>query len=528
LVEKYISHPLIREESIEARIYQQVVYAKAVKANTLFVAPTALGKTILCIMVAAHRLDRVGGKVLMLAPTRPLVLQHSKSFRKFTKLPNERIGDVSGTTQPIEREQIWPELKIAVATPQVVENDLRTGRLRLEDYSIIIFDEAHRATGNYAYVSIAKTYREQCSDPLVLGLTASPGNSEDVIREVCENLGVTNIEVKSDDDPDVRPYINPVEIEWKIVPLPKPILRLARDMRSYLDERFNNLRQVGLIRSDYSTRKDLLEAGKILGMGVDRFTETFRKPNFIYYKSLMDYATALKAEHALELIETQGIGQALEYLEHMADEAQVKGSPRSTKSFVRDPRIRAIAASMRRLRDEGIDHPKVGQMERFVRDELEGNPDSGIIIFTNYRNTVGQMVERLSKIPGVRVTRFVGQASRRSRGLSQKEQAQILEHFRSGKYNVLVATSVAEEGLDIAEVQMVLFYDCTPSAIRNIQRRGRTGRKGAGRVVIMITENTREEGYHWAGQSREKRMRNILRKIDGDIKNRQLKLDGFV
>jgi Fanconi anemia group M protein len=115
----------------------------------------------------------------------------------------------------------------------------------------------------------------------------------------------------------------------------------------------------------------------------------------------------------------------------------------------------------------------------------------------------------------------------RSKGLSQREQTQILDLFRTGKYNVLVATSVAEEGLDIPEVQMVLFYDCTPSAIRNIQRRGRTGRKGAGKVVILMTENTREEAYHWAGQQRERRMREFLKRLDGDLKNRQMKLSDF-
>jgi len=525
---QFIEHPLIKNSAIEARIYQQLVYARAVKANTLFVAPTALGKTILCIMVAAHRLERTGGKVLMLAPTRPLVIQHAKSFRKFTELPEEKIGDVSGTTHPGERSELWPDLTVAVATPQVVENDLRSGRLNLRDYTLLIFDEAHRATGNYAFVSIAKAYKAQCPEPLVLGLTASPGNNEDVIREVCDNLGITQIEVKSEQDPDVRPYINPVEVEWKTVSLPVPIKNIARDLRTYLDERFHDLRQVGLIRSDYPTRKDLLEVGKVLGMGVQRFSEVFSKPEFVYYKCLMDYATALKAEHALELLETQGIVQTIDYLEHMAEEAKEKGTPRSTKSFVKNPRIRAVAASLRRMRDGGIDHPKIGQMVRFVKDEISNNPGSAIIIFTNYRNTVELIVKRLSSIDGVRVVRFVGQASRRSKGLSQREQANILDHFRSGKYNVLVATSVAEEGLDIAEVRMVLFYDCTPSAIRNIQRRGRTGRKGAGRVVIMITENTREEGYHWAGQNRERRMRELLKRIDGDIKNRQLKLDGFV
>ncbi len=527
-MKEFIDHPLIRKDSIEARLYQQIVYAKAIKASTLFVAPTALGKTVLCIMVAADRLHKNGGRVMMLAPTRPLVVQHAKSFRRFMTVPKEEIIDFSGRMPPAEREEKWPAATIAVATPQVVGNDLRSGRLRLDAYGLLVFDEAHRARGEYAYVQIAEAYRQQRDDPLVLGLTASPGNSEEVVREVCGNLGISNIEVKGDDDPDVRPYINPVEIEWDLVRLPEPISRAMAEIRTYLDDRFRSLTEAGLIKSEYATRKDLLEAGRILGLGVDRFSASFGKPRYLYYKLLMDYATALKAEHAVELLETQGVSQALAYLERMGSDSEDKSSPRSTRSFVRDPRIRAFAASLRRLTRLEVDHPKLSRVDRFIREQFERDPGSGVIIFTNYRDTVDIIVSRLSESPDVRVTRFVGQASRRTKGLTQREQTQILDLFRSGSYNVLVATSVAEEGLDIAEVQMVLFYDCTPSAIRNIQRRGRTGRRGAGRVVVLITEGTREEAYHWAGQSREKRMKEMLRRIDKDIKNRQLSLDGFV
>lgn len=524
----YIDHPLIKANSVEARLYQQVVYAKATKANTLFVAPTALGKTILCIMVAAHRIHREGGQVLMMAPTRPLVLQHTRSFREFVDLPKGTITEFSGRMNPSERESEWPAATIAVATPQVVENDLRESRLSLEPYTLLVFDEAHRATGNYAYVSIAKSYLDTSPNPLVLGLTASPGNTESVIREVCRNLGISNIETRSDDDPDVKPYINPVEIEWRLVSLPEPFRRTSREIRGYLDERFHNLQEVGLVRSEYPTRKDLLEAGRVLGLGVERFTTTFGRPEYLYYKLLMDYATGLKAEHALEMLETQGVSQTLTYIERLGEEAQAKGAARSTKAFVRDARIRALAASLRKLQRLGIDHPKMKQVETYIGNQLERDPRSGVIVFTNYRDTVDLLVDRLSRRETCRVNRFVGQSSRRTKGLTQKQQSQILDLFRSGSYNILVATSVAEEGLDIAEVQMVLFYDCTPSAIRNIQRRGRTGRRGAGRVVVLITEGTREEAYHWAGQRREKRMRELLQRIDRDIKNRQLSLDGFV
>lgn len=524
---KFIEHPLIKKGEVEARLYQQLVYAKAIKSDTLFVAPTALGKTVLCIMVAAHRLRSPGGRIMMLAPTRPLVLQHTKSFRKFLTIPDEQVLDFSGSTSPDERAALWPRATVSVATPQVVQNDLNSGRLNLDSYGLVVFDEAHRATGDYAYVSIAREYRRQARDPLVLGLTASPGNTEEVIREVCSNLGIVNIEVKSDEDPDVRPYLNPIEIEWKPVSLPQSLRQVVDGIKGYLEERYRNLKDLGLIRAEYPTRKDLLEAGRILGIGAERFSATFGKPSFMYYKALMDYATALKAEHAVELLETQGVSQTKSYLERMGEDAAVKGSPRSTRSFVKDPAVRALVASLRRSLKLGLEHPKLAEVVRLVEEQLDRNPETGVIVFTNYRDTVDLVVHRLESDPRIRVKRFVGQSSRRTKGLTQAEQAEILDLFREGRYNVLVATSVAEEGLDIAEVEMVIFYDCTPSAIRNIQRRGRTGRKGAGRVVVLITERTREEAYHWAGQNRERRMKQLLKRIDKDIKNKQLKLDGF-
>jgi len=527
MTQKFIKHPLIKEKTVEARLYQQLVYAKAVKGHTLFVAPTALGKTVLCVMVAAHRLRNVGGQVLMLAPTRPLVLQHTRSLRKFLNLPKDQILDFSGGISPSERESLWPLAKVAAATPQVVENDLREGRLNLAPYSLVVFDEAHRAVGNYAYVSIAKAYLTTGRHPLILGLTASPGNREEVIREVCENLGIVHIEVRTDDDTDVKPYVNPVEIDWRFVSLPAPLVRASQLLREYIEERYRSLKSLGLVKSDYPTRKDLLEVGRLLGLGEEAFS-SMGKPSFMYYKSLMDYATALKAEHALELLETQGVLQTLRYLERMEHDYAEKKSPRSTRSFLRDSRICQLMDSLRRLHSRGIEHPKVDHVVSTVSAELSKRPGAGFIVFTNFRDTVDILVDRLSQIEGVRVTRFVGQSSRRGRGLSQREQTQILDLFRKGSYNVLVATSVAEEGLDIAEVGMVLFYDCTPSAIRNIQRRGRTGRKGAGKVVILMTEKTREEAYHWAGQSRERRMKELLKRLDTDLKKRQLKLDGFV
>ena len=123
----------------------------------------------------------------------------------------------------------------------------------------------------------------------------------------------------------------------------------------------------------------------------------------------------------------------------------------------------------------------MGRVEVLAQEQLEKSPDSRIIVFTHYRQTCEQVVERLAKLPGLKPVMFVGQGKRKGQdGLTQKQQAQIVQDFTGGIHNVLVATSVAEEGLDIPETDLVVFYEPIPSELRSIQRRGRTGRRGIG------------------------------------------------
>ena len=102
--------------------------------------------------------------------------------------------------------------------------------------------------------------------------------------------------------------------------------------------------------------------------------------------------------------------------------------------------------------------------------------------------------------------------------MTQKEQIAILQEFREGKFNVLVSSSVGEEGLDIPQVDLVIFYEPIPSAIRHIQRRGRTGRLEKGEVVILVTKNTRDEGYRWSAHHKEKRMYRNLLQLKNNLK----------
>jgi Fanconi anemia group M protein len=128
----FIVHPLLKENVVEARDYQADL-AKSVleKGSTLVVAPTALGKTIVAALVIADVLARKKGKVLFLAPTKPLVLQHSNTLKKLLKIEPEEIATITGASKPKERKELFNNALIVCSTPQCTRNDLARKRVSL-------------------------------------------------------------------------------------------------------------------------------------------------------------------------------------------------------------------------------------------------------------------------------------------------------------------------------------------------------------------------------------------------------------
>ena len=191
----YFSHKLIRPSTIEKRAFQENLMQRVLETgNSLIVAPTALGKTVIAALVAAHVLEKSpADKILVLAPTKPLAVQHQKSLRKFINISGEKIALFTGALNPKEREKEWDNARIISATPQTIENDLRSNKIDLKNVALCVFDEAHRAVKDYSYVYVANKYRKHAKNPLVLALTASPGSTEEKIKEVCRNLSIKNI-----------------------------------------------------------------------------------------------------------------------------------------------------------------------------------------------------------------------------------------------------------------------------------------------------------------------------------------------
>lgn len=498
---RWIQHPLIQPEKMEARLYQQVLAADVIKkGNSMIVAPTALGKTIVALLVAAERLNKYPeSKVLVLAPSKPLAVQHEESFREFL---TSTVTVLTGSVNPEERIKRWKESQVISATPQTIESDLIAGRYTLKDVSLLVIDECHKGTGSYAYVFLASRYNLEANNPLILGLTASPGGEEDRINQVCQNLFIKEVVVKNDDDADVKPYFNPIDVEWVKVDLQKEQLAIKSHLDSVLKTRLSGLKKMGVISSvNQVSKKDILRArGKVQ----NRISRSVNPPrNCLLAISML--TAVFSIIHSLELLETQGVSNLYSYFQRMR-----KKKTKAAQGLFKDDKFKNAVNLTRKAHETGVEHPKLGKLIEILKEAVADGEQ--VIVFSQYRDTVNQIHDKCEK-EGIKAVKFFGQANReKEKGLTQKEQKEIIKAFRMRTYQVLVSTSVAEEGIDIPSVDLVVLYEPVPSEIRMIQRRGRTGRKSKGRMVVLITKKTRDESFYYSSLHRERKMKKQLSK----------------
>ena len=500
-----ISHPLIRPESLEERRYQLSIALRALDANTMVVLPTGLGKTAVALIVAASRLYSHPGRVLMLAPTKPLVEQHLRFFKKFllSRDGSEPLESdlvmFTGETSPEERARAWEACRVCFATPQVIKNDCLAGRYSLTDVVLLVVDECHRAVGNYAYVFLAQHYCAAANEPLLLAMTASPGGDLMKVQEVCNNLHIETVETRVETDEDVRPYIHERDIQYVDVYLPEELQAALILLRELVESRLTRLASL-----NFRVPKPDKLSIKALNALNAQIQQRIRNRDPAAFTAASLHAECMKLRHAISLAETQGSEALKLYLARLGAEGASSAGSKASKRLVGDPAYQHLVEVAAGWKEEL--HPKVSIVCELVRTQLAAHPDSRIIVFATYRDTVQTLVDALSA-GGIACERFVGQASRDAgRGLSQKEQIASLARFREGEFKCLVATSVGEEGLDVPSTDMVIFYEAVPSEIRSIQRKGRTGRSGSGTIVVLVTKGTSDETFRYVSQTRERAM----------------------
>lgn len=525
---KFVSHPWVNPGTIEARAYQDAIVKTALTGNTLCVLPTGLGKTSIAALVAAERLrsafdahkdkpkeqvatgfisaDTIStvddSKVLLLAPTRPLVAQHKKTLERFLKIGPDEIIAITGTDKPLDRKRSYQHGDVIIATPQTVRNDIKNCILDLSNFNLLIVDEAHRAVGNYAYVFIAKQYMQSAKNPLLLALTASPGASRAKIEQIKRALAVQNVSIRSREDEDVKPYVQKVENIWLEVDMPAALLAVRENFEKIRQANIEKLNGLGMQLPPRLSKKHILYLQASLA----------KQKHWKSFAAMSILAEILKLDHAALLLETQSLYSFEKYIARLRED-----DSKATARLLGNPVFTGAIDKVLELSAKGMENPKLARLSALVKAELERK--HRMIIFTQYRDTVDKITQTLKELPNAQIASFIGQANKTgasnnsgasARGMSQKEQVEIIKDFKSGFYNVLVATSIGEEGLDIEETDAVIFYEPIPSEIRSIQRSGRTGRTRSGKVIVLIAKGTRDQAFYWSAHHKQKKMASML------------------
>jgi Fanconi anemia group M protein len=539
----YFNHPYLQTDLIEWREYQVNIAKMTARHNTLVVLPTALGKTIIALFTICKIAESAPkARILVLAPTRPLVQQHYFSFQKFLQ-PQIKCALFASDLSPVKRALALNSAHLIFSTPQIIQNDLQAGLYDLSGIGLIIFDEAHKAQKKYAYTGIAQQYITQCGHPLILGLTASPGKDLFKINELCSTLFIERIVFRDHESYDVKNYIFPTDVIIQRIDLPTPIIEAqailetaSRKIRDFMVEEgifpkkhfYSKVDYLRLLQDlkilDVLTDKHLTEIEKIkysnelAALSFPHLVDLFhsdinahgkiKKPNrmAIFFQAI----NAIYLSHLIEILTTQDVRMFWSYLATL-DQRAADGNAR-IKRLLNSQHIQAVKAVLAPVQRS----PKIQHVIDIINNEFSENSNAKIIIFTQYRE-MGQYLEAelqnlsVSENIVVKPKRFVGQASRMNDdGLSQKEQHEIIQLFSRHDFNVLIATSVAEEGLDIPSVNAIIFYESVPSEIRLIQRRGRTGRHSPGKCYYLITPETLDQIYYNVSHRKEQTMKTIL------------------
>ncbi|MFX0153894.1 MAG: DEAD/DEAH box helicase [Candidatus Hodarchaeota archaeon] len=534
---QYINGLFLKKNQILWRDYQRNIVNSCKNKNSLVVLPTGLGKTIIGILLISHCLKKYSkAKIIILAPTRPLVSQHRASCKRFLDIDLENITSFTGKISPEKRILLFKSSRIIISTPQVIKNDLMRGRYELSKVSLIIFDEAHKTKGNYAYNFISEEYINNCTDPLILGLTASPGKDYEHIQQICDNLYIENIVFKSYQDKDVKDYIYDIDTYINLIDLPVKIRELSAVWYNLFEIYLRFFIKNNLIppNKPFYSKLDFLGISRDLTISLhyekdnqfdlseDEYLDCLYykspkiidivKENQLDIPSVYSYCSScISILHAKDLLETQDISLFKSFLDKI--KYKTDKDILSAKRIVNSEHFNHIISVIENEEQITLSHPKLKQINSIIKEEIEEFSNKKILIFTQYREMAELLKKKLQKdfYGQLKIEKFIGQATKKEDyGFPQSLQIEILQKFRDGDINILIATSVAEEGLDIPNVDAIIFFEPIPSEIRLIQRRGRTGRYSPGRCYILITEESVDIPFHIVARRKEHSMNSVL------------------
>ncbi|XP_037096932.1 Fanconi anemia group M protein isoform X2 [Syngnathus acus] len=514
------------------RDYQLNISKAALFQNTLVCLPTGLGKTFIAAVVMYNFYRWYpAGKIIFMAPTKPLVAQQIEACYKVMGIPQGHMAELTGTTAAQQRQEMWRSKRVFFLTPQVMMNDLSRDTCPARQVKCVVIDEAHKAQGNHAYCQVIRQLSSQTLQFRVLALSATPGGNKESVQSVISNLLISHIELRLEESPDILAHSHQRSVEKMVVPLGEV---LAAQQARYLQVLEKFMSRLALNR--VMAHKDLQSLCKYqLILARDQF----RKNPPTHIKGAQqgmlegDFALCISLYHGYELLMQMGLRSLFFYVQGIMDGSRELSRVRN--ELQRTPVFMDLYHEMEAKfgKPAGSDepfiygHPKLQKLEdvvlqhfRLLVQHASDNNGSGaqeastrVMIFSSFRDSVQEIASMLNRHgPLIRVMTFMGQASagKGVKGFTQKEQLEVVSRFRQGGFNTLVSTCVGEEGLDIGEVDLIVCFDAQKNPIRLVQRMGRTGRKRQGRIVVILAEGREERTYNQSQSNKRSLLKSIV------------------
>ncbi|XP_058808100.1 Fanconi anemia group M protein isoform X2 [Phymastichus coffea] len=483
----------IYPENYPRRDYQFNIVQTALYNNTLVCLPTGLGKTFIAAVVMYNFWRWYPqGRVVFLAPTKPLVAQQINACHEIMGIPSNETIELTGAINQTKRAVAWSQKRVIFATPQTFQKDLQNDYIPYNLIKCIVIDEAHKALGKHSYCEIVRMLYEKNKFFRILALSATPGSKIDHVREVIQNLLISELELRDDTSPDITPYTNDRSME-------KIIVALDQDLNDYKDRYINIMDpHVRILIKSHILQGSAANISK--GRIFLLMKQYESRPN-----KAQNHGTIMKTlnilltmYHAYELLLKHGLRAFYHFYLNHSDKFWLNAEV-ELKLMLEDIKVHIGDFPVIQPSDDGnipdipdnivFGHSKFKKLQELLVNHFKSfslqNKSTRAIVFVEYRDIVNEVyVLLLQTRPLIRPQMFVGQA-----GQKQKQQLAALEDFRNNKVNVLISTSVGEEGLDVGEVDLIVCFDISTSTpTRLVQRMGRTGRKRSGRVVLLLTE----------------------------------------
>ncbi|NXG66239.1 DDX58 helicase, partial [Hemiprocne comata] len=511
-----------------ARSYQTELAQPAIDGkNTLICAPTGSGKTFVALLICEHHFRNMPAgrkaKVVFLATKVPVYEQQKNVFKQHFERSGYSVQGMSGeTVANVCVEKVIEDSDIIVLTPQILVNIMEEGILNsLSIFTLMIFDECHNTTGNHPYNVLMARYLEQKFDspaiqlPQIVGLTASVGvgnakSIKDTIEHICtlcSYLDIQTISTVRENKEELQRFQNKPEthVRWVKVRVRNRFADIISGLMSETEALMRRIYSVDTIsqinKNDFGTQKyehwiiATQKRCRLLQL-VDKEKESsICRDLFICTEHLRKFNDALIVSEDARI--EDALACLTEFFTNVKNGPYTELEKQLTARFQeKEPELTALS------KDESNENPKLEELAGILDEAYRYNPQTRTLLFAKTRALVVALKKwidanpLLSHIkPDVLMGQFLGTA-----GMTLPMQKVVLDAFKTNTdCRLLIATSVADEGIDISECNLVVLYEYFGNVTKMIQVRGR-GRARDSKCILVtskteVVENEKHNRY---------------------------------